>query len=71
MKTMLTDGDRFRLFGTREPAVDSRQLQAGPLSAILEDGNLRTIRFMGHEVLRAIAFLVRDKDWGKIGRAHV
>ena len=64
MSAMFTDDDCFRLFGTREPAADSREIQAGPLFATLEDGNLRTIRFMGHEVLRAVAFLVRDKDWG-------
>jgi hypothetical protein len=54
----------FRLYGTQEPPAPSRKLTAGPLSVDLQDGNLRTIRFRGHEVLRAIAFLVRDKDWG-------
>jgi hypothetical protein len=60
----ITDEDRFRLLGTRVPPAESRLLSAGPLSMTLEDGNLRTIRFMGHEVLRGISFLVRDKDWG-------
>lgn len=59
-----TEEERFRLFGTAAPPVESRLLSVGPLSVTLEDGNLRTIRFMGHEVLRGIAFLVRDKDWG-------
>ena len=27
-------------------------------------GGLRTIRYRGREVLRAIAYVVRDKDWG-------
>lgn len=60
----MTGEERFRLFGTAAPPAESRLLAAGPLSVTLEDGNLRTIRFMGHEVLRGIAFLVRDKDWG-------
>src|SRR5262249_2052399 len=39
-------------------------LRAGPLSAELENGNLRYVRFAGIEVLRGIAFLVRDENWG-------
>ncbi|ANH07878.1 hypothetical protein [Shinella sp. HZN7] len=57
-------GDLFRLYGTNEREPESRPLVAGDLSVVLQDGNLRTLRFHGHEVLRAIAFLVRDKDWG-------
>lgn len=54
----------FRLCGTHEPPAPMRKLKAGPLSVDLQDGNLRTIRYRDHEVLRAIAFLVRDRDWG-------
>jgi hypothetical protein len=52
------------LTGTEQPVVTSRRLKAGPLSADLENGALRTIRFGGVEVLRMIAFLVRDENWG-------
>ena len=38
-------------------------LTAGALTAELVGGNLRTIRYRGREVLRGIAYLVRDKDW--------
>lgn len=55
---------RLALFGTAEPEPELRRLKAGPLSAELIAGNLRTIRFHGVEVLRAISFVVRDKDWG-------
>lgn len=55
---------RLALFGTFEPEPEARLLGAGPLSAELIDGTLRNIRFHGIEVLRAISFLVRDKDWG-------
>lgn len=58
------NGDRLRLYGTNEREPEGRTLVAGDLSMTLQDGNLRTLRFRGHEVLRAVAFLVRDKDWG-------
>ena len=56
--------DLLRLYGTSEREPESRTLAAGDVSVELQDGNLRTLRFRGHEVLRAVAFLVRDKDWG-------
>jgi hypothetical protein len=61
---MTIDQSAFALYGTNEPEPESRELTAGLLTVTLQDGNLRTIRFMGHEVLRAVSFLVRDKDWG-------
>jgi D-apionolactonase len=39
-------------------------MEAGPLSVDFVAGNLRTIRYEGHEVLRAIAYVVRNADWG-------
>ena len=56
--------DLLRLYGTSERAPESRRLAAGDLAVMLQDGNLRTLRFRGHEVLRGVAFLVRDRDWG-------
>ena len=52
------------LTGTNEPTPDRRVLTAGPLSATLENGALRWIRFGDAEVIRGIAFLVRDRSWG-------
>ena len=52
------------LTGTEQPNVVGRTLKAGPLTAELENGALRTIRFGGVEVLRTVAFLVRDENWG-------
>jgi hypothetical protein len=60
----MADDSLFECLGTRMAEPPARRLSAGPLAVDLQDGNLRTIRFMGHEVLRAIAFLVRDRDWG-------
>jgi hypothetical protein len=53
-----------RHVGTEEPSPESIVLKAGALTADLVTGGLRTIRYRGHEVLRAIAYVVRDKDWG-------
>ena len=54
----------IKLFGTAVPDTKGRLLRAGPLSAVLDNGALRYIRLNDIEVLRAIAFLVRDENWG-------
>ncbi|WP_095198827.1 D-apionate lactonase [Mesorhizobium carmichaelinearum] len=56
--------DRFLHCGTRAVEAEPVRLSAGPLSADFVNGNLRTIRHGGTEVLRAIAYIVRDRDWG-------
>lgn len=56
--------DPFLLYGTRAVEAEPVRLSAGPLSADFVNGNLRTIRHAGTEVLRAIAYIVRDRDWG-------
>jgi D-apionolactonase len=53
-----------RLCGTEEIGPPSRKLTAGPLTAELENGQLRYVAFKGVEALRGIAFLVRDRNWG-------
>jgi hypothetical protein len=62
MPTQISDS--IRLYGTDESVEAPRILQAGPLSAELEAGNLRHIRYHGEEMIRAISFIVRDKNWG-------
>jgi D-apionolactonase len=54
---------RVMLFGTEQAVPRPKVLRAGPLTVELENGNLRYIRYRGVEVLRAVAFLVRDKNW--------
>jgi hypothetical protein len=54
----------IKLFGTAVPEAKSRRLTAGPLSVELDNGALRYVRLGEVEVLRAIAFLVRDENWG-------
>ncbi len=54
----------IRFFGTEEEVAPPRLLKAGPLTAEFEAGNLRYIRYDGVEIMRAVSFIVRDKDWG-------
>jgi len=50
--------------GTEQPDVAGRTLTAGPLSVELDNGQLRYVKLDGVEVLRGVAFLVRDENWG-------
>ena len=54
----------IKLFGTEEPVGETTALSAGALEATLDSGNLRYIRIGGKEAIRAIAYLVRNKNWG-------
>ena len=54
----------IRLFGTDETVPAPVVLRAGPLSAELEDGNLRYIRLHDREMIRAVSYIVRDRNWG-------
>lgn len=62
---MLKEPSRsVRLFGTDDPVEEPRIMRAGPLVAEFEAGNLRYIKFHGIEMIRAISYIVRDKNWG-------
>lgn len=52
------------LCGTVQPDVVGRILTAGPISVEFDNGQLRYLRMNGVEVLRVLAFLVRDENWG-------
>src|SRR5919198_3495321 len=54
----------IKLCGTDIVDPPTRVLRAGPLSVEFDNGALRYVRFGATEVLRAIAFLVRDENWG-------
>lgn len=51
------------LFGTEEPVADTIRLRAGPLACTLDAGNLRHLCVAGREAIRAISFVVRDRNW--------
>jgi hypothetical protein len=53
-----------QLFGTEEPVPLVRELHFGALTVQFDAGNLRYIKWGDLELLRGIAFLVRDQDWG-------
>ena len=52
------------LYGTEEAVEPPVVLQAGPLTAEFEAGNLRYIAYNGVEMIRAVSFIVRDRNWG-------
>jgi hypothetical protein len=60
----MNPSEAIRLTGTEEPVVPPTLLTAGPLTAEFSAGNLRYIRVGGDEALRAVAYLVRDRNWG-------
>lgn len=53
-----------RLCGTESVDAPMHTLRAGALSAEFDNGALRYIKIGETEVIRAIAFLVRDENWG-------
>ena len=55
---------RIALFGTYEVSPVPQHLNAGLMSAELDAGNLRHICFNGVEIIRAVSFIARDKNWG-------
>ena len=53
----------IKLFGTDEPVPERRLLTAGPVTATLENGQLRWIKIGAAEAIRSISFTVRDRNW--------
>lgn len=53
-----------RLYGTQDPADDLRQIAVGPLSFLYSCDGLRRISWHGTELVRAIAWPIRDANWG-------
>ncbi|WP_347137441.1 hypothetical protein [Paracoccus sp. SSK6] len=58
--------DLTRLYGTDKPPRQGQVLRAGEATATLEAGQLRHLRVGGSEAIRAVSFLVRDRDWGTV-----
>lgn len=54
----------MKLFGTEEPIPETPVLRAGPLECSLDAGNLRHIKIHGVEAIRAVSYIVRDRNWG-------
>ena len=64
-KPVLSRAVKFH--GTDVADGKRRSLEAGPITAMLDNGALRYIRYRGTEVLRGISYLLRDKNWGTYG----
>lgn len=54
------------LYGTDQPPAASEEIRHGDVTLHLQDGALRHIRMGGVEIIRSVAFLARDRDWGTI-----
>lgn len=54
----------IKLVGTTQPDTPGRILRAGPAEVEFDNGQCRYVRVNGVEVLRAVSFLVRDRNWG-------
>ena len=52
------------LCGTEQPDGSSHFLRAGPVTVEIDQGQLRYLRVGEEEAVRAIAFVVRDVEWG-------
>jgi D-apionolactonase len=50
-------------YGTETVEAKARVLKAGKITAVFDAGAIRYIRYGEHEVLRGIAYLLRDKNW--------
>jgi hypothetical protein len=53
-------------YGKDEPPPEQRELRAGPLIMLFEDGGLRYIRLGDREILRRVYVAVRDQNWGTV-----
>lgn len=58
--------DLRALYGTDTPPESFETVTHGDVSLTLQGGALRHIRVNGVEVIRSVAFLVRDRDWGTV-----
>lgn len=56
----------IELYGTDVPNRTGDLSEVGDLSFTLEDCGLRHIKLGGVEIIRAVSFLVRDRDWGTL-----
>lgn len=65
-ETLAEPSRAVRLYGAEEQPAQERLLQAGALTVLFDGANLRDIRMHGEEVIRAISFVVRDKDWATL-----
>jgi D-apionolactonase len=54
------------LFGSKEYVPTRREIRAGPLSAVLQDGVVRYVKFGETEIVRRLYMALRDQNWNTI-----
>ncbi|HYB05052.1 MAG TPA: hypothetical protein VED17_11365, partial [Nitrososphaerales archaeon] len=54
------------LFGSSQYMPSRRELRAGPLSAVLQDGMIRYVRIGDVEIVRRLYMALRDQNWNTI-----
>lgn len=54
------------LFGSQQNLPSKRELRAGPLSAIIQDGVIRYVKFGETEIVRRIYMALRDQNWNTV-----
>src|SRR3712207_4524861 len=57
---------RIKRFGVDRALPEQRTLHAGPLTAVLEGGDLRYVRAGGQELVRRLYMAARDRNWDTI-----
>jgi D-apionolactonase len=58
------EADALRIWGSSQPAAPSMLLSAGDLICEWSEGGIRNLRWRGVEVIRGMAYLLRDTSWG-------
>ncbi len=53
-------------YGKDEPLPEQKELRAGPLSLVYEEGDIRYIKLGDREILRRVYVAIRDHNWGTI-----
>ena len=68
--TATTIPPRAIRYGVDAPLPERRDLRAGPLTAVLEGGDLRYVRLGDELVALRIYGAIRDRNWGTIEPAY-
>ncbi len=53
-----------KIYGTSEPAQVLRSVSVGPLAFLYSTDGIRRISWQGTELVRALAWPIRDENWG-------
>ena len=61
---------QMKQYGSDAPLPERRLLRAGPVSAVLEGGDLRYVRIGNTEIVRTLYIAIRDRNWGTIAPVY-